>query len=86
VSELSRHEIDGVIDALIALGWVTDEDFRDSIETIRKLRRCSAEDAKAIFENIYITQQLIEAVGTGGERRSEGVVPFSLWLWQRRAR
>jgi hypothetical protein len=84
--ELSRHEIDVVIDALIALGWVTDDDSRDSIEAIRKLRGCSGEDAEDIFENIYITRQLIEATGTGGELRLEGVVPVSLWLWRRRAK
>jgi hypothetical protein len=79
--ELTREQEQKIVEALIALDWTEDQDA-DSRAVITQLLNCSADEAKATLEYIYVERKLIKAISSStGELDARKPMPVGRWKW-----
>ena len=81
MAELSANQEQKIIEALIALGWKKDPE-KESYAVIMRILNCSADQAKATLEYLYINRGLIKQVNSRGEELgSWRPKPLGRWRW-----
>ena len=82
---LSRQQEQRLIDALMALDWMTNHD-RKSCQVISEQLDCSMKEAMEILGYVYVQRKLIRPIDHGNDRPDPGVVvPRYGWRWERRS-
>ena len=83
---LSRQQEQRLIDALVALDWMSKYE-RKSCQVISEQLDCSMQEAMEILGYLYVQRKLIRSIHRGNDRADPGViVPSYGWRWERRSR